>query len=112
MKILLISPGIGDIIKEYNLNDGRMEPLALGVIASLTPPEHEVSLVDDRVEEINFEERADLVAITVHTYTAKRAYYIADHFDVRYYNTNYFADHVLETKITGLALVINGFEFW
>jgi radical SAM superfamily enzyme YgiQ (UPF0313 family) len=37
-------------------------------------------LVDDRVEEINFEERADLVAITVHTYTAKRAYYIADQF--------------------------------
>ncbi|MFC2119771.1 hypothetical protein ACFLQ4_01735 [Bacteroidota bacterium] len=38
--------------------------------------------------------------------------FIADHFDVRYYNTNYFADHALETKITGIALVINGFEFW
>lgn len=35
--------------------------------------------------------------------------FIADHFDIRYYNTNYFADHVLETKITGIALVINGF---
>jgi len=38
--------------------------------------------------------------------------FIADHFDVRYYNTIYFADHFLETKITGIALVINGFEFW
>ena len=37
MKILLIRPGMGDIIKGYNLNDGIMEPLALGVIASLTP---------------------------------------------------------------------------
>lgn len=38
--------------------------------------------------------------------------YISDHFDLRYYNTTYFADHFLETKITGLALVINGFEFF
>jgi len=38
--------------------------------------------------------------------------FISDHFDLRYYNTNYFADHFLETKITGIALVINGFEFW
>jgi hypothetical protein len=37
--------------------------------------------------------------------------FIADHFDVRYYNSNYFADDLLETKITGIALVINGFEF-
>jgi radical SAM superfamily enzyme YgiQ (UPF0313 family) len=80
MKILLVKPGIGDIIKEYNLNDGMMEPLALGVIASLTPSEHEVSLVDDRIEEINYEEKSDLVAITVDTYTAKRAYHIAEQF--------------------------------
>jgi hypothetical protein len=38
--------------------------------------------------------------------------FIADHFDVRYYDTNYFADFFLETKITGIALVISGFEFW
>ena len=38
--------------------------------------------------------------------------FIADHFDLRYYNSNYFSDHPLETKITGIALVINGFEFW
>ena len=80
MKILLVKPGIGDIIKDYNLNDGMMEPLSLGVIASLTPPEHEVSLVDDRIEEINYQEKVDLVGITVDTYTAKRAYHIANQF--------------------------------
>ena len=57
-----------------------MEPLSLGVIASLTPPAHEVSLVDDRLEEINYEEKADLVAITVDTYTTKKAYDISDQF--------------------------------
>ena len=80
MKILLIKPGIGNVIKKYNLDDGRMEPLSLGVIASLTPPAHEVSLVDDRLEEINYEEKADLVAITVDTYTAKKAYDISNQF--------------------------------
>ncbi|MBS4035450.1 MAG: hypothetical protein KGZ85_13345 [Ignavibacterium sp.] len=29
--------------------------------------------------------------------------FLRDHFDVRYYNTNFFADHELETKMTGLA---------
>jgi radical SAM superfamily enzyme YgiQ (UPF0313 family) len=80
MKISLVKPGIGDIIKDYNLDDGRMEPLALGVIASLTPSEHEISLADDRIEEINYGEKTDLVAITVDTYSAKRAYHIADKF--------------------------------
>lgn len=38
--------------------------------------------------------------------------FISDHFDLRYYNTTYFADHFFETKINGVALVINGFDFW
>lgn len=80
MKILLVRPGMGDIIKDYNLNDGMMEPLALGVIASLTPSEHLVYLKDDRNEKINFDGDFDLVAITVDTYTAKRSYQIADQF--------------------------------
>lgn len=71
---------MGHIIKGYNINYGRMEPLALGVIASLTPLEHNISLLDDRIEDINYEEEFDLVAITVDTYTAKRAYDIADRF--------------------------------
>lgn len=29
--------------------------------------------------------------------------FLRDHFDVRYYNTNFFADHEFETKMTGLA---------
>ncbi|MCW8803835.1 MAG: B12-binding domain-containing radical SAM protein [Ignavibacteriaceae bacterium] len=80
MNILLIRPGMGDIIKGYNLNDGMMEPLALGVIASLTPTEHKVYLTDDRIEKINYDGDFDLATITVDTYTARRAYQIADQF--------------------------------
>jgi hypothetical protein len=33
--------------------------------------------------------------------------FLRDHFDIRYYNTNYFADHDLETKMTGLAFYVH-----
>jgi hypothetical protein len=39
------------------------------------------------------------------------AAFISEHFDLRYYSTNYFSGHPLETKITGLALMITGFYF-
>ncbi len=35
--------------------------------------------------------------------------YISDHFDIRYYNTRYFVDHFLETKIEGISLFISGY---
>jgi len=59
------------------VDEGRMEPLMLGVLAGLTPEEHEVVLYDDRLEPIPYDEPTDLVAITVETYTARRAYEIA-----------------------------------
>jgi hypothetical protein len=37
--------------------------------------------------------------------------FISDHFDFRYYNTTYLSDLSIETKMNGMALVINGFEF-
>ena len=33
--------------------------------------------------------------------------FVRDHFDIRYYNTNYFAYHPLETKMTGLAFYVH-----
>ncbi len=83
MKIMFVKPEIGDIIKGYHLNDGGMEPLQLGILAALTPPDVEVVLFDERVEAIPFEERADLVAITVDSITARRAYAISEQFRAR-----------------------------
>jgi hypothetical protein len=33
--------------------------------------------------------------------------FIRDHFDIIYYNTNYFANHEFETKMTGLAFYVH-----
>lgn len=77
MKITLIKPTIGRREHSLYVDEGRMEPLMLGVLAGLTPEEHEVVLHDDRMETIPYDEPTNLVAITVETYTARRAYEIA-----------------------------------
>jgi len=77
MHITLIKPNIGR--KEHSLyvDEGRMEPLQLGVLAALTPPEVTVRLADDRMEPIPYDAPTDLAVLTVETFTARRAYEIA-----------------------------------
>jgi radical SAM superfamily enzyme YgiQ (UPF0313 family) len=57
-----------------------MEPLAAAVLAGATPEDVEVRFWDDRMEAIRYDEATDLVAISVETYTARRAYQIASRF--------------------------------
>jgi radical SAM superfamily enzyme YgiQ (UPF0313 family) len=54
-----------------------MEPLPAATLAGLTPDDVEVRFYDDRMEQVPFDEPTDLAAISVETYTAKRAYQIA-----------------------------------
>jgi radical SAM superfamily enzyme YgiQ (UPF0313 family) len=54
-----------------------MEPLTIATLKALTPEDIEVEFFDDRMELIDYETSTDAVAITVETYTAKRAYAIA-----------------------------------
>ena len=77
MKITFIKPNIGRREHSLYVDHGRMEPLMLAVLAGLTPPDVECVLYDDRMETIPFDEQTDLAAITVETYTARRAYEIA-----------------------------------
>ncbi len=77
MKVTFIKPTIGRREHSLYVDEGRMEPLMLGVLAGLTPQDVEVVLYDDRMESIPYDEPTDLVAITVETYTARRAYEIA-----------------------------------
>jgi radical SAM superfamily enzyme YgiQ (UPF0313 family) len=72
MKVTLIYPAIGD----YE-DQACMEPLSLGALAGLTPPDVEVMLYDDRLEEIPYDEPTDLVGITVQIYSARRSYEIS-----------------------------------
>jgi radical SAM superfamily enzyme YgiQ (UPF0313 family) len=81
MKITLIEPAM--IKKPKGLSEKPIfcfQPLALGVLAGLTPPGIEVEIVDDRFETIDYTARRDLVGISVKTFTARRAYQIADEF--------------------------------
>ena len=58
-------------------------PLSLLMLAAVTPPENQVMLQDERVEEICFDDPADLVGISVLTRSAPGAYFIADEFRKR-----------------------------
>ncbi len=57
-----------------------MEPLAFAILAGLTPPDVTVALYDERVEAIPHSLATDAVALTVETYTARRAYQLATRF--------------------------------
>jgi len=83
MKITFIKPNIGRQEHSLYVDEGRMEPLMLAVLAGLTPPDVEVVLYDDRMESIPYDESTDLAAITVETYTARRAYEIAAEYRAR-----------------------------
>ncbi|MEX2491613.1 MAG: radical SAM protein [Nitrospirales bacterium] len=57
--------------------------LSLPVIAAYTPPHWEISLIDEAVEEIDFDTPCDLVGVSVMTCYAPRAYEIAAEFRKR-----------------------------
>ncbi|MBN2120776.1 MAG: B12-binding domain-containing radical SAM protein [Candidatus Omnitrophica bacterium] len=83
MKITLIKPNMG-LKKGQDYQDlGSMQPYALAILAGLIPSDVEVKLYDDRLDRIDYDEKTDLVAITVETFTAKRAYTIAGNFRKR-----------------------------
>jgi radical SAM superfamily enzyme YgiQ (UPF0313 family) len=60
-----------------------MEPLPAATLAGLTPAGIDVKFYDDRMEDVPFDEPTDLAAISVETYTAKRAYQLASEFRKR-----------------------------
>ena len=65
MKLTLIKPTIGRPEHSLYVDEARMEPLNLGVLAALTPPDVDVVMYDDRCETIPYHDSTDLVAITV-----------------------------------------------
>ncbi|MFW6181493.1 MAG: B12-binding domain-containing radical SAM protein [Spirochaetota bacterium] len=81
MKILLISP-----CKDPRLRKPKylmIPQLALHLIAALTPPEHEVRILEEEIEDIDLEESCDLVGISCMTSNAARAYDLAREFRSR-----------------------------
>src|SRR5690348_17069274 len=83
MKLTIIHPCIGRRLEQSYIRTWQMEPLPAATLAGLTPKDVELRSYDDRMETIPFDEAADLVAISVETYTAKRAYQIASEYRKR-----------------------------
>ena len=72
MKLTLIRPNL------YAApSHDAMEPLGLALLKGLAPPWVEAVLYDDRIEAVDYDRPTDLVAMTVETYTARRAYQLA-----------------------------------
>ena len=81
MKILLISPERQRKKEETFLF--RLSFLNLPYVAAVTPSDIEVKIIDEAFEEINFDEKTDLVGLTAQTPVAPRAYQIAAEFKKR-----------------------------
>ncbi len=69
--------------KVFKTKRRAVVPLTLPYLAALTPPEWRVTLVDEQVEEIDFDRPADVVAISAWTLHSLRAYDIAAEFRKR-----------------------------
>ena len=74
--LLLVNPanksGSGFIVNK----DTRYQPLSLGIIAALTPPDWKVKIIDENFRDFRFYE-ADLVGFTAFSSTVARAYELA-----------------------------------
>ena len=72
MKLTLIRPNLGD----FRSSDA-MPPLAMGILAARSPG-WEVTFHDERLAAVPVTLDTDLVALSVETFTARRAYVLAD----------------------------------
>ena len=81
MRIKIICPTSFDPSNQLiKLRRASLPPLSILYLAGLTPREHDVSVVDESVQPLDFDGPVDLVAITSTTSATKRAYQIADEF--------------------------------
>lgn len=95
MKVTFITPHVGRKNQKEYVRTWQMEPLPIATLAGLTPPDVEIGYFDERIESIDFDEPTDLAAISVETYTAKRAYEIAGEYHARGVKTILGGYHVM-----------------
>ena len=80
MKINLIVP----VIRKQNFKRYfQIAPLNLMMIASLTPKDCEVEVLDENIDTIDFDDPVDLVGVSANTSEINRAYQICDEFRKR-----------------------------
>lgn len=85
-KLLIIQPShyrsetCREIVK---VRRRQLVPLTLAYLAALTPSDWEVKLVDELVEDVDFDSPADVVALTLWTANSLRGYDVAAAFRAR-----------------------------
>ena len=80
MKILLIQPKMNKRPMDTDLKTRMAPSLALLTLTRLTPEEHEVTMVNENLEEIDYGCQAGLVGITITLDVMPRACRIAENF--------------------------------
>jgi len=78
MKILLVSPH-GSRPRGFFARL-TYPSLSLQQVAAITPPEHEVTIVDERFEDIDFRPHYDVIGVSCLTYNSIRGYEVAARF--------------------------------
>jgi radical SAM superfamily enzyme YgiQ (UPF0313 family) len=77
-RLTLLRPNMGN----YRSTDG-LPPLSMAILAARTPKDIEITFYDDKIEVIPEDDKPDLVAMTVETFTARRAYDLASRYRAR-----------------------------
>jgi len=80
MKVTLIQPSIGRVNGKKVNRKRVIESLSIATLAGLTPEDVEREFFDERLEDIDFDTKTDLVGISTETLNAKRAYEISAEF--------------------------------
>jgi radical SAM superfamily enzyme YgiQ (UPF0313 family) len=86
LKLLIIQPShyVSKRTRQiFKTRRRSVVPLTLPYLAALAPKDWHVRLLDEQMEDIDFDEPADLVALTVWTLQSGRAYDIAAEFRAR-----------------------------
>lgn len=83
MNIKLIQPAMQRRPMDTKLKTRMSPSLALLTIAKLTPKEHKVTILNENIERIDFDEPVDMVALTVTVDVINRAVEIAKEFQSR-----------------------------
>jgi len=86
MKLLIIQPShyqSRSDLKPLKTRKRDVVGLSLPYLAALTPGDWDIELIDQQLQDIDFEARADLVAITTWTINSLSAYEIVDRFKAR-----------------------------
>lgn len=80
VNVYLIAPCRQEDIWRKRMATFTLPPMALGIIASLTPPSVRVKVTDELVDDIEYSFPADVVGLSVNTTSAPRAYDVAAEF--------------------------------